>query len=305
MVARRAHETGSVVSVPTWHRTLARSAARRSAPIAAVPSSRRFHDVDHRISQPPLNQHVVAIHLGGSKRVIRRQNGRSVEVDVLENSLTIMPANEAFEWETFGPIDFVHFPLADADLRRVAREEFDRDPSEIDLLPVIGANDPTIGALLPTLLTTSNARACQRLHREMLSALMSFSLLARFSSGLGRDASSGSSARGTLTTWQLRRVVEFIHDHVADDIQLADLLALTKLGRARFFQAFRLSMGRTPLAYQLHLRLLRAERLLLETRQPITEIAASVGLEPTRLAVVFRRTYAMSPRAFRADHARR
>ncbi len=301
-VAEVANETSEVISVPAWHDTLARSTAVLPPIVIGLPSPRRFHDVDHRIAQPPLNQHVVAVHLGGAKRVIRWQGGRSVEVDVLENSFTIMPAKEGFGWETFGPIDFAHFPLADADLRGVALEEFDRDPREIALRPVIGANDPAVGALLPALLTRTTGPDGQRLHREMLSALLSFSLLSRFSDVAGRGGSR-SSAHGKLATWQIRRVVDFMHDHLADDIELADLLALTKLGRARFFKAFRLSMGRSPAAYHLRLRLVHARRLLLETRRPITEVAAAVGLEPTRLSSTFRQAYGMSPRAFRAAEA--
>ena len=120
-MAEVANETSEVISVPAWHDTLAPSTAVLPPIVIGLPSPRRFHDVDHRIAQPPLNQHVVAVHLGGAKRVIRWQGGRSVEVDVLENSFTIMPAKEGFGWETFGPIDFAHFPLADADLRARSR----------------------------------------------------------------------------------------------------------------------------------------------------------------------------------------
>ena len=225
-------------------------------------------------------------------------------MDVAEDSFTIIPAGEAFRWETFGRIDFAHLSVDTDELARIASEEFGRDPDQVRLDPVIGANDNLIAELFRALLAEASRPASRRrvgnqLYRDALGVVLSFNLVERYTS-LDGSAVRESLARGKLATWQMRRVTDYMREHLADDINLETLVALTGLGRARFFQAFKASLGQTPFAHLLHLRLLRARGLLVDTTMPIADIAAEVGLEPTRLAAAFRRVYQTAPRAFRA-----
>ncbi len=213
-----------------------------------------------------------------------------------------MPAGEAFCWETFGPIDFAHLTIDKAELQCVAAEEFERDPNQVRLEPVIGANDELIGNLFEAVLAEAHRPVGSQLYSDALSVVLSFNLLERFSVS-GAHAPRAQLGRGKLATWQLRRVTDYMREHLADDIELATLVALTGLGRARFFHAFKLSIGQSPFAHLLHLRLLRARTLLVSTTMPVTDIAAEVGLEPTRLAAAFRRVYDTTPRAFRETRA--
>ncbi len=56
---------------------------------------RRFVTAPGIIDQPPLDAHVVALHLGGAKRVQRRQGKRNWVQDVALGSMTLMPAYQA------------------------------------------------------------------------------------------------------------------------------------------------------------------------------------------------------------------
>ena len=71
-------------------------AKRREPPLSRALVA-RFRDIDGRIGQPALDRTVLAVHLGGPKRVIRRQGAHVLDVDVTKNSLTLMPEGEAFE----------------------------------------------------------------------------------------------------------------------------------------------------------------------------------------------------------------
>ena len=293
---------GSVTDVATWHHDLNRSAGLRSQAGASAPPVVCFRAIDGRIEPPALEADILSIHLGGPKRVIRRGSRRRLEVDVLQNSFTTMPAQEPFSWETFGPIHFAHLRIDRTNLDRVAIEDFDRDPGNVRLAPVVGVNDPLVFRLFEALLTNGRDLGLARLYHDAFSVVLSRNLLERYVNG-GRSMSREAPARGKLATWQLRRVIEYMRVHVAEDIELGTLVELTGLGRARFFETFKTTMGRTPFAYLIHLRLLRARMLLTGTQLSITEVAAEVGLEPTRLAVAFRRVFNTTPSAFRAANA--
>lgn len=291
-----------MTDVATWHHDLNRAAGLRSQAGANAPPVVCFRDIDGRIEQPALDADILSIHLGGPKRVIRRGGKRCLEVDVLQNSFTTMPAQEPFSWETFGPIHFAHLRIDRTSLNCVAMEDFDRDPDNVRLAPVVGVNDPLVFRLFEALLTNGRDLGIGRLYHDAFSVVLSRNLLERYASG-GRSMPRQGLARGKLATWQLRRVVEYMRVHVAEDIELGTLVELTGLGRARFFETFKITMGQTPFAYLLHLRLLRARTLLTGSKLSITEVAAEVGLEPTRLAVAFRRVFNTTPSAFRTANA--
>ncbi len=103
-------------------------------------------------------------------------------------------------------------------------------------------------------------------------------------------------------TWQVRRVLHYLRDHLADEIDVSTLIALTGFRRARFFASFKASVGHAPLTHLRCLRLLRAKCLLRDTRMSITAISAEVGLEPTRLSAAFKRSFGTTPSRYRASN---
>ena len=65
-------------------------------------------------SQPPLNTHVIAMHLGGPKRVRRLQGKRHSVQDVPLGSMTLMHAYQANSWQQKDRLNsrISHFPSA-------------------------------------------------------------------------------------------------------------------------------------------------------------------------------------------------
>ena len=288
---------GRLLDVAAWHNQLARLAPDKARPPLSRALVARFRDIDGRIGQPALDRMVLAIHLGGPKRVIRRQGARVLDVDVVENSLTLMPEGEAFEWETFGAVDFAHLPVDRADLGGVV-EELDRDLTALRLKPLVGVFNRAMASRLNALLGLAPECGRQRIYHDTLSLMVTSGVVETFGMAGFRDRARRRA--GTLATWQLRRVVDYMREHLADDIDLATLVALTGLARAQFFRSFHRSVGRTPFAHLRHLRLLQARRLLVDTTMPVTEVASLVGLEPTRLSAAFRADYDITPSAFRS-----
>ncbi len=100
---------------------------------------------------------------------------------------------------------------------------------------------------------------------------------------------------------RLRRAIEFIHDHCARELSLAEIAAAAYLSEFHFARLFKKITGTTPHAYLAAIRIERARKLLAETDLAITEIGARVGYHSqSHFTKIFRETTGLTPHAFRA-----
>jgi AraC-like DNA-binding protein len=75
------------------------------------------------------------------------------------------------------------------------------------------------------------------------------------------------------------------------------------LSRAHFSRAFRDAFGESPHSYLLTRRMERAAALLRHTDRSVAEVCVSVGLQSVgSFTTSFKRTYGVSPTAYRAAH---
>ena len=68
-----------------------------------------------------------------------------------------------------------------------------------------------------------------------------------------------------------------MHDHLAQDIKLADLAALLNMSQFHFSHLFKQAIGITPYQYLLQQRIERAKQLLKESDRSIMDIAFLCG----------------------------
>jgi AraC family transcriptional regulator len=109
-----------------------------------------------------------------------------------------------------------------------------------------------------------------------------------------------SVARGGLAPWQIRRVTAHIKSHLAERIKGSDFLELTGLSGSHFSRAFRTSFGDSPHNFVIRRRIESAQKLMLETSEPLCEIALRCGLcDQAHLSRLFSRAVGVSPNAWR------
>ncbi|GGF39546.1 hypothetical protein GCM10011611_52460 [Aliidongia dinghuensis] len=94
-----------------------------------------------------------------------------------------------------------------------------------------------------------------------------------------KRARKAGRAPAGLQKWRLRRVSQFIEDRLADPITLGELATVAGLSPTYFGAQFRAATGLRPHEYVLRKRIQRAQQLLLETNDPVIEIALSVGFQ--------------------------
>src|SRR5438445_10301397 len=84
-------------------------------------------------------------------------------------------------------------------------------------------------------------------------------------------------ARGGLAPRVLRRIREYIDDHIDQRISVELLAGLADLSVCYFVRAFKQSMDITPHDYLIRQRVERTTQLLSGTDMPLSEIALTAG----------------------------
>ncbi len=193
-------------------------------------------------------------------------------------------------WEalTPEPMESVHLRLTPHMLDRTAAElGAPRPGSRIDALV---ANDPLLTGAATQLAWALEVQA------PALVADATAQLLAAHVVGHRWD----QPAPPGLGPATLRRVVDHLHDRLADEITLDDLAVVANLSKFHLLRQFRAATGRTPARFLADLRMERAALLLRTTDRLISTIAHQCGYRnPSQFAAAFRRRYDASPAAYR------
>lgn len=106
--------------------------------------------------------------------------------------------------------------------------------------------------------------------------------------------------RGSLPARQQKRVVEFIEEHLAEDISLATLAKLVGLSLYHFARAFKQSLGVPPHRYHMARRMDRAKSLLQRSALSVTQIGIQIGFrETSSFTRAYRKFAGVSPSEYR------
>jgi len=103
----------------------------------------------------------------------------------------------------------------------------------------------------------------------------------------------------------LRAVRTHLDDHYLEPIAMRDLAGVAGVHEVHLPRAFRRHFGTTPAAYVRRLRIDAARRALIETADPLVEIAFATGFSSqSHLTRLFGREVGMPPGAYRRRHGR-
>ncbi|MDA4848434.1 helix-turn-helix domain-containing protein [Hoeflea poritis] len=172
---------------------------------------------------------------------------------------------------------------------RVLSEVGMADPTTI--APVVGDIDP---------LTLELAMGAEKfneggtLYRETMHRALAVQLTNTLQTVEGRIRS--------IEDVRLRRVVEYIHDNLAEDLTLESMSNLAAMSGFHFSRAFKTATGKSPLQYVIAERIELAKVLLKTTGLTISDICFRTGYnDVSRFGQHFKRATGMTPGDFRAQ----
>jgi AraC family transcriptional regulator len=204
----------------------------------------------------------------------------------------ILARRDTEEWVRWtNPMSMLTVELSDLDLR-AAVEQAGRSRIEIEGTPRL--EDRRIAHLIAALEAEhSMGFPSGRLYRDAISQ----ALAAAVTHGVRHRP-----LRGGLTAAQLRRVIEFIQQHLDRDLNVAQLAETAQLSSAHFSQMFRSSTGYAPHQYVLRARIERAKQMLRTAEARVIDVAVSCGFEtPQHFSRVFKKLCHATPTRYRRD----
>jgi AraC-like DNA-binding protein len=114
------------------------------------------------------------------------------------------------------------------------------------------------------------------------------------------EAPQDIQPRTRLSKWRLKRVEQFVEEHFAEKITLADLARAAGLTRMYFAGQFRSATGMRPHDFILRKRIGHAQDLLLKSDLALVEIAHGVGFQAqAHFTSTFKRFVGETPHRWR------
>ena len=180
-------------------------------------------------------------------------------------------------------------------LDRVLRDAFPCRTAAIG--PIVAAPNPAIAQMAPLWdRELESGGPGSRLYLESLACAALVAVYRAHDPQLRVQA----AIAGGLPPARLRRVVDYIDGHLAEDVSLADLALVAGLSVHHFGAAFRASTGLPPHRFVIRRRLQKAEDLLRGSALPVADIAYAVGFSSqSHLTQHFRRCCGITPARLR------
>lgn len=246
------------------------------------------------------DEHAICLSLAPRPvRLLQTQGDKTQTGLYAKGDFCITPAKMPFFARWDGDDRFLQIRIASRFIQSVAREALVMNPDQLELLPEFRTRDPQIAAIGMMLLTELRQKnlGC-RLYVESLVNVLAVHLLRQYTA----TKPHLTVYKGGLPERQLLQVLDYISEHLNQDIKLADLAALLGMSQFHFSHLFKQSLGTAPYQYLIQQRVERAKQLLKQTDRSIIDIAFLCGFNShSHLSKQFRQLTGITPRAYRAN----
>lgn len=193
----------------------------------------------------------------------------------------------------------VHVFIRPELLHEVASELFEIDADQVSLLPVFGEMSASLSWLLRSIKKSLAEPANHsKLKIDYMSRALCADLLTKYS--VKSTTPISAEQLSGLTSRQVRRLDDYIIEHLYRDIQINELASLCAMGRTTFHQRFKTTIHMTPHQYVMRLRVEKAKEMLGASVLPLADIGFACGFaDQAHFATLFKRLAGTTPASFR------
>lgn len=241
----------------------------------------------------PAGFHLVAIALRHMSLALAVEGRLLHEGRVVPGTVQVSRPGERTSASFDGAFDLLHLFVSDALLAECRASGGAHGQAGLATTGFV--QDAVIERLAHALLRVEDAGTFGRLYAETLGLAIVSRLLGR-----GQEREAAHAGVAPLPKWRLRRVVQFVDEHLDQPVTLADLAQVAGLSRMHFAAQFRAATGFRPHEYMLRRRIEQAQDRLASTAEPLVEVALSVGFRTqAHFSTVFKRFAGTTPQAWR------
>jgi AraC family transcriptional regulator len=259
------------------------------------------HSTVEPILVPAVVEPLLVLVLAGTAKVEERSLGgawKTVEVQAGDFFLTNTSEPYEMRWQPLGcdTFEVMHLYLGLPMIEQAARDLLGEHAVAVTFLDISGARDEQVSFMLNQLrLELIEQRKPSLLFVHSLAQALTVHLIRRY-----LDSHSAPRRSNALQAYKLRRVIDAMNEHLADDFRLAHWAQIAELSEYHFSRMFKRATGLSPSQYFIRLRMSRARHLLLESERSIIDVGLEVGYSsPSHFSQVFRREVGVTPSAYR------
>ena len=97
------------------------------------------------------------------------------------------------------------------------------------------------------------------------------------------------------------KLMNYLEQHIGNpDLKMEDMAAAVNLGRTVFYGKMRSIVGMAPVEFMRHIRMQRAEELIVNSKMGLSQVAYAVGFsDPKYFSKCFKKMVGMSPSEYR------
>jgi AraC family transcriptional regulator len=249
-------------------------------------------------------EHLVFVNLAPG-HVQRQAEGTLIEQQLVPGSVAVQPGGQSVCWSWDTRLSFSVMSLEPAFLDRVAKEVFDLDPDDYQLLVSAREQDPVVSNIAGVLAReVVRAEVGGKLYAESLANILAVHLLRNYSSRAGAAAAS-EDRQAPAPAHRSRAVadaINFIQSNYAHDVKLEDVAAAVHLSPFHLARLFKQVTGSSPHQYLVQVRVNAARSLLSagSGQRSLADVAAAVGFaDQSHLTRQFKRHFGVTPSQFR------
>jgi AraC family transcriptional regulator len=257
--------------------------------------------VAETFTMPAVTEPFIAWAASGNAEFQEREGtGPWKNTRVKKGTLFVTAAGAPYDmrWRSVGaePFEAVLVILSMPLFQAALDEVFSANAAQARLSDVSGFEDSRLTSLLQQLRDEAANPGASPLFVRGIGQAIAVHLARHYTEV--SDTTKGETS--ALPAFKLRRVTDWMAEHLAEEFSLARLAAQVGMSEFHFNRLFKRATGIPPSQYQIRLRINTARRLLRETRHSVIRIGNEVGYtNPSHFARIFRKETGLSPSDYR------